>query len=232
MLTLANIPADQMIGYGFSIGYNDVALTRAAGTQGGCRFGMAGVPPAATGPSPYLGACINLPGPGTPTNACSPGPCNLSDPIIFTCNQSGVFPLDLDATTAEWYDTAFAINPVSSAVDGTITCDEPAPDVIVEKLADPNPSPNEGIVDFTIRVRNIGQVAATAVFVADLLPPGTTFLSAPDPLCFPLTGGIACGFFGLDPDDSSPGGPDEREFHMFLQMPDVTVDTVATNRRR
>jgi uncharacterized repeat protein (TIGR01451 family) len=67
------------------------------------------------------------------------------------------------------------------------------------------------------------------VLVADLLPPGTTFLSAPDPLCFPLTGGIACGFFGLDPNDSSPGGPDEREFHMFLQMPDVVVDTLVTN---
>jgi len=105
----------------------------------------------------------------------------------------------------------------------------PDPDVLVEKIANPNPAPNEGVVDFTIRVRNNGLGPATGVLMADPFPPGTTFLSAPDPLCVMIVGGIACGFFDLAANDLVPGGPDEHEFHMFLQMPDVVVDTTVTN---
>ena len=97
------------------------------------------------------------------------------------------------AATSSTFDPDLDNNTDSSFVD------VPDVDLGVENVVD-DPTPTLGQnVTFTVTVENHGPLDATGVTVADLLPPGFTFVSATPPSGTTYSGGVwTIGFLGDD----------------------------------
>jgi len=122
-ITLKGVPLPGIKGYGFKLDYNEGGISRQGGTTAECQFGMTGVPPAATGGSPYEAGCVFLPLEGaTPVNACSPGPCVLAT-IVFRCESAGNHSLTFDPDPDNQGYGNVAGDPVLvPSQDGRVTC--------------------------------------------------------------------------------------------------------------
>jgi hypothetical protein len=117
---LENVPLPGEDGYAFDLYYNDTALTRLPGTTVLCIDGMSGIFPAVPGPSPYFVGCGQVPFPGTLHKDCSPGPCLIAT-ILFQCNSTGTFALDIDDTSSE-YAAGSTVPILVPNIDGVVTC--------------------------------------------------------------------------------------------------------------
>jgi hypothetical protein len=102
---------------------------------------------------------------------------------------------------------------------------------VITATAFPNPAPSAGIVDFALHVANEGSAASMQVLVLYAPPSGVMFLG-PLGLCSFVPGGYACGYFDVAPNNGVPGGPDEVDIRLSIQMPAVTSNTTIPNTAR
>src|SRR5262249_11637047 len=104
-------------------------------------------------------------------------------------------------------------------------------DLTIHKDATPIVAPNETIT-YTLTVSNLGSDPALNVAVRDVLPAGSTFISAGDTTGAP--GNFTCGFAGgvvdctgatLDgtPDDTIPGVPSIRTIKIEVKAPNAII---------
>jgi hypothetical protein len=136
-IVLHDVPVP-ISGYNFNVEYNATSLTRTTGTTAACIAPFGGVPPSASGPPPYRGACASLAPTTETTTICSPGPCTLAT-LVLICNQDGTFLLDLT-------DSAAYADPDRHAVlvppfDINVTCVGPSTPTPLPATATFTPEP-------------------------------------------------------------------------------------------
>lgn len=91
-----------------------------------------------------------------------------------TTNTSGLYVIDMNTGKP----TLITASGVSGTTWGDLSsCALPTPRLTVTKTANPNPVPENGIVTYTIQIKNIGEINATGATFQDAIPAGTTYVA-------------------------------------------------------
>ncbi len=165
-----------------------------------------------------------------PTLASASVTCTVPTPTITPTNSATPTVTSTRTPTPTRTSTPTPTTSPTTTVSPTPTPVPPDPaDVTVVKSDAPDPVESNGVLTYTLLVRNLGLVeTATSVVVTDTLPAEVTFSSA-SPSCSHMTGIVTCLIGNLLPNDGAPGGLDQAFVQIQVTAGTPPVDTRILN---